>query len=375
MNNRLLKVKQLLTKKLLDAILISSVSDITYLTGYSNFSRDEREAYLFITNNNQFILTDDRYSTAINKQVKDFQLLEISATYPFKKLLQQLKQKYRLNSLGIDENNLSISEYKIIKSCFNDLNHQSIHDLRVIKDRSEIETITKACGIGDKTFDYILKQIKPDVSEKELALKLEFYIKKLGADISFKPIIAFGANAAIPHHKTSDLRLTSPKPGEGGLTSPADGLILLDFGVKYADYCSDMTRTVFFGNATKEQKKVYETVLHAQELAVQQYNNVTIELNKTILASSLDKVAREYIISQGFDSIPHSLGHGIGLQVHEAPSISPKSKVLLAEGMVFTIEPGIYLPEKFGLRIEDLFVIEKNKLKQLTTTPKNIIEL
>lgn len=381
---RLDQVRQLLIQQSLDALLISSVPDIIYLAGYSNFSTEEREAYIFITKYDQFILTDGRYSTAIKNKIKQFDLIEISGTNSLKNILNKLKIKHQIQKLGIDENIHSIKEYKLFKTCFNDLNHQSIQTLRAVKDLEEISSITAACRLGDKAFKYILTKIKPGITEKELAFELEFFIRKQGADISFKPIIAFGANAAIPHHNTGDQRLASPKPGEGGL-------ILLDFGVKYENYCSDMTRTVFLGKITEEQKRVYNTVLSAQQRAVDYItdklktdNRLTshyardtrgTSTTEILNASAVDKVSREYIISQGYPSIPHSLGHGIGLQVHEPPSLSPKSKSVLAEGMVFSIEPGIYLPGKFGIRIEDLFTIANGKLIQLTNSPKEIITL
>lgn len=157
---------------------------------------------------------------------------------------------------------------------------------------------------------------------------------------------------------------------------------MLDFGAKINGYCSDMTRTVFFGKPDGRQKKMYDTVLQAQEEAVdfiakQQalLINFAVKNGKQIKAKDVDKVARAYIISKGFPTISHSLGHGVGLKVHEHPSLSPKSKDFLTEGMVFSIEPGIYIPNFGGVRIEDLFVLEKNGLRQITTSPKNIIQL
>ena len=142
-------------------------------------------------------------------------------------------------------------------------------------------------------------------------------------------------------------------------------------GIKYENYCSDMTRTIFIGQPTDEQKKIYQTVLTSQELAIEQFNNETMKQKeiKQIHANEIDKVASDFITSRGFPSIPHSLGHGIGLEVHEAPHLSPKSKEILTNGMVFSIEPGIYLPDNMGVRIEDLFTIQNNELTQLTKSP------
>lgn len=157
--------------------------------------------------------------------------------------------------------------------------------------------------------------------------------------------------------------------------------MLLDFGVKFNDYCSDMTRTVFFGKASKEQKRIYQTVWDAQKRAldylykVAPYDKVRPYCKVTPLCREVDKVARDYIISQSYSSIPHSLGHGIGLEVHEMPRLSPKSKDILKPGMVFSIEPGIYLKEAGGVRIEDLVVLEKSGPKLLTNSSKHFVQL
>ncbi|HSA83841.1 MAG TPA: M24 family metallopeptidase, partial [Patescibacteria group bacterium] len=264
---------------------------------------------------------------------------------------------------------------KKISSAVKQTKHLSLASLRITKTPEEIAKIKKACEIGDKAFSYILEQIKPEMTELQIAALLEIFIKTHGAEISFPSIVAFEENAAIPHHKTGNKKLK------------INNLILIDFGVKYNNYCSDMTRTIFFGKPKNEQKQAYETVLKAQQNAIQYYTR-EIKRTKNVTASQLDKVAREHIISQGYPSIPHSLGHGIGLQVHEAPRLSPTSKETLAEGMVFSIEPGIYLPALpvrqaggrqvspgFGIRIEDLFAIQNNKLIQLTKSQQKLLEV
>lgn len=150
--------------------------------------------------------------------------------------------------------------------------------------------------------------------------------------------------------------------------------VLLDFGIKVDNYCSDMTRTIFYGKASNKQKKIYQTVLEAQTKAAD-FLNQQIKSKKKVIGKEVDQVARDYIISQGFPAIPHGLGHGIGLEVHEAPRLSPKSDDEITEGMVFSIEPGIYIPGYGGVRIEDLYVVEKSGLRQLTGSSKDIIEL
>lgn len=204
------------------------------------------------------------------------------------------------------------------------------------------------------------------MSEKEIALEMEMYIRKQGGMLSFPTIVAFRENSAVPHHMTNGKRLKS------------NDIVLLDFGIEIDNYCSDMTRTIFIGEPTAEQKKVYQTVIEAQEKAVSYLtSNLVPRLsNSQILkTSSVDKAARDYIVTRGYPSIPHSLGHGIGIEVHEAPTLSPRSEETFSNGMVFSIEPGIYLPGKFGVRIEDLFAIQNGNLLQLTNAPKNLIQL
>ena len=384
MVNRLSKLRSAMVKRHLDAVLVSSVPNIIYLTGFSHFSKDEREAFLFIVarplgSSHEtsdivgYILTDARYSEAVRNKIKNFELVETSSKLTFEKALKTLAKKHKVKRVGFDHHDITVAEHKKLSSCFNDLNlpreiskkffrgHFSVDKLRTIKSPAEISAIEKACELGDKTFKYIFNRIKSGITEKQLAFEIEFFIKKHGGDISFPPIVAFGKNSAIPHHKTSDQRLKT------------NDQILLDFGVKLNNYCSDMTRTIFFGSANAEYKKIYQTVLAAQEKAIEALINKDTPSLRSILAKDIDKIARECIVSQGYPTIPHSLGHGIGLEVHESPRLSPKSKDILKEGMVFTIEPGIYIPSFGGVRIEDVVVLEKSGPRLLTNSPKGLV--
>lgn len=355
-------VRKQMVKKRLDAVLVSSIPNITYSTGCSNFSKDEREAFLLITKNRQYILTDGRYSEAVKEKVPHFILIEISSTSPFKKALGDLAKTFKLQRVGFEQDNITVSEYQRISSCFSSLQPFEVSDLRIIKEKEEIDLIEQACQLGDKTFDHILQSIKPELSEKEVSFELEYYIKRNGADVSFPPIVAFGSNSSVPHHQTGNQAL------ERG------DIVLLDFGVRLNNYCSDMTRVVFLGKVTTEQKRLYQTVFDAQQKAIEFLQGVSL-YKESPCARDVDKVARDFIVSKGYPAIPHSLGHGIGLEVHESPRLSPTSKEILKPGMVFSIEPGIYIPGFGGVRIEDLFVFETSGLRQLTSSPKELIEL
>lgn len=366
MNPRPTDLNTLLTQHSLDAALISKVSDIIYLTNFSHFYNTEREAFLLVTKNSGYILTDGRYTEAVKKHItkisntKTLRLVEISSQNPFENLLKNIFEKEKILSLGIETNNITVAEHKKIASVIKDIKHFDLAKLRMIKDRDEISAIQKACKLGDKTFTFILERIKPGITEKEIALEMEWFVRKNNAEMSFNTIVAFGRNSAFPHHKTGNDQLRN------------NDTILLDFGVKYENYCSDMTRTIFFGKASPEKKRIYTTVLDAQQKAIEYLEK---NVKNQISLSSIDKIARDHITSHNFPTIPHGLGHGIGLEVHETPSVSPKSKEIVKNGIVFSIEPGIYLTDSIGVRIEDLIAIRDNKATQLTHSPKNLIEL
>ena len=360
---RLNKLKYLLKKEKLDGVLISDASNVTYLTGFANFTNLEREVFLIITSNEQFILTDGRYSEAVSKNVPHFKLLEITSENNLLKLFGKLKKAKNLEKIGIEEENLTFAEYKKIKKIFKNLKDFKFPH-RTIKTNLEVKFIEEACLLGDKTFKHLMNFIKLGVTENELALELEIFMRKNGGDISFEPIVAFGENSSVPHHET----------GKKALTKVSEEIVLLDFGAKMENYCSDMTRTIFFGKASTKQREIYSIVLDAQKKSAE-FLQKALTKSGSVKASEVDKVAREYIISKNYPSIPHSLGHGIGLEVHEPPSLSLRSNNNLESGMVFSIEPGIYIPDFGGVRIEDLFVIERTNLRQLTNSQKDLTEL
>lgn len=365
--NKLQEVKTLLKKNSLDAFLVSSIPNIVYLTGFSAFSTDEREAFLLITRNNQYVFTDTRYSEAVKRGIPSYTLIEHRPGILTTAQVLEILRKEKIKNLGFESSNITVEEYERFKHALKNIKllqfPNFLEGVRIRKEKSEIDAIAKACAMSDRAFDQILKQVEEGVSETKLAVELEYFIKKQNAEISFRPIVAFSENAALPHHKSTNIRRL--KKGD---------LILFDFGAKLNNYCSDMTRTIFFGEPNSEFRKMYETVRIAQEKAIEYLKSLIIN-HKSIKALEVDKIARSYIIDNTYPSMPHSLGHGIGVQVHEAPHISPNSEELLQEGMVFSIEPGIYFPDFGGVRIEDLVVLEKSGPRLLTNSPKELIEL
>jgi Xaa-Pro aminopeptidase len=365
MNPRLQKLREFLDEENLDAIFVSSLPNIIYLTNFSDFTTLDRDGFLLITKKHQYIFTHGIYKEAVEKQVKNFTLIAIKRENPISKSVKDLIEKEKIKSLGFEAFDLKVDEYdRLLKEVDQKILKQTrlIHMLRIQKTGDEIKAIKNACQLGDEAFDYIIKKLKPGVTEIELALEFEYFIKSNGAALSFDSVIAFGPNASKPHHVPSKTKLKSNQ------------FVLFDCGVKLNNYCSDMTRTVFFGKTEEKQKKEYEAVLLSQQKAIE-FIKKNLKANKQINCKDVDAISREYLITESFPSMPHSLGHGIGIEVHELPRLTPLSKETLETGNVFSIEPGIYLPGKFGIRIEDLFAIENNKLIRLTKSSSELLEL
>lgn len=342
------------------AILISSWANIVYLTSYSAFSNTERECFLLYTKNKKYLITDGRYSEAVKHQVKGFEIIDIGAVNFIEN--DGLKILRKLNSIGVEEEDLRLSEYKSIKKIISKINSIDLSDLRIIKNEPEIINIKKACKIADQAFDKAIKEIKTGITEKEISNKIQRFIKDAEGEISFPPIVAFGKNSAVPHHLSGNTKLKKNQ------------IILLDFGAKVNNYCSDMSRTLFYGKANDKFKKMHSTVLASQKQAIDLLKS-KISAHKSVLASEVDAAARIYIQKEGYPEIPHSVGHGIGIEVHELPYISPMRNMDLKPGMVFSIEPGIYDPLFGGVRIEDLVLIRKNDLQLISNARREIIEL
>lgn len=355
---RVSRFKELLVKEGVDALFISDPANIIYLTNFTNVSAEERDVYLLITKNSQYFLTDGRYIEAVQAEVKHFKAIERSPKEPTSKILGDLKKKHHIEKLGVEEFDLKVTEYKSLKKIFPKMKPIVTYNLRQIKDQFEVDKIEAACDLADQAILKLLSKVKEGVSEKELALEFELFLMHNQARISFDTIVAFGKNASIPHYQTAESKLT--KKGQ---------FILIDCGAKLNQYCSDMSRTYFYGEPDAKQQLIYQTVLQSQTQAVE-FLTSRIKKGESVTAEEVDQIATNVIKMNGFDPYSHALGHGIGLQVHESPVISSFNKRELVEGMVFSIEPGIYLPGFGGVRIEDLYLIEKRGVRQLTKSPK-----
>ena len=357
-SDRLSRLKSSLAPNI-DAAIILDSANKRYLTGVNT----DDAGTLIINKNSAHFIIDSRYIEVVERSVaKDINVILQ------KELYSQIaeifsEQNIKSYSLEIQKTSISIAEKlkKEIKNAVLDLTYdvgEAISELRSVKDQTELELIKTAQKITDDAFEYILTKIKDGKTEKELALELEFYMRSHGADgVSFNIIFIGGANTSMPHGVPSDYSL---KHGD---------LITMDFGADFNGYKSDMTRTVALGDVSDEQKKIYNIVLEAQEKAIEQ-------IKEGIACSEIDKIARDVIKSYGYgECFGHALGHGVGLDIHESPNFSPKCDTLLKEGMILSVEPGIYLHGKFGVRIEDLVYVTKNGAINLTKSKKSLIIL
>ncbi len=332
-------------------LLLSKPEDKYYFSGFisSNY-------YIVFTDKDNFLVTDFRYLEAAESKKELFEIIQINNHFTIFDFLK----KYDKMVLGFEEKHMTVLEFKKLRSVFPlkrlSFVQEIIEQQRMIKDDEEIVHIKRAAAIADEAFTHILDFIKPGVTEKEIALELEFFMKKSGAShLSFDSIVASGYQSSKPHAGASD------KVIEDG------DILTMDFGCVVNGYCSDMTRTLAVGNVDHEQKEVYEIVKKAQREALD-----TICAGKK--ASYIDKTARAVIESAGYGNyFGHGLGHGVGLEVHELPRLNPTYDTQLAKNMVVTVEPGIYLPQKFGVRIEDLVVVLEDGIQNLTSSKKELI--
>lgn len=346
------RLKKLVSVIPANATLILSPENLYYFSGFTG-----GEGMLYIDKNKLLLFTDSRYTIQASAEAPDFEIIDTAKTSVGEFLKSQGDMAY-----GFEDDYVTFSKFAGLKrfspkSVFSPVSSQ-INKIRMIKDESELSLIKKAASIADNAFSYILDKIEVGKTEREIALDLEYFMLRQGAEgLSFDTIAASGVRSAMPHGVATD------KVIEQG------DFLTLDFGCKYRGYCSDMTRTVVVGRASERQKEIYDIVLAAQKEAL-----LTIRAGE--LASSVDEAARGIIENAGYGkNFGHGLGHSLGLKVHELPSCSPKSSDILTENMMMTVEPGIYIEDFGGVRIEDLVLVTKDGYSNFTTSTKELIEL
>ncbi len=322
-----------------------------YLTGI-----ETSFGYVLTTDKGTVFYTDSRYLEAAAAALKGSDITVKQFVPPLENILKNL------NEVAIPLSQTYYPQYNRLKAAGLNVidSTKAFQSAMIIKQDYEIEYIKRACKIADEAFLALLPEIKEGMSENDLAAELEYLMRKHGASgTSFATIAAFGKNSSVPHHETGADKL---KFGD---------VVLVDFGCKFGGYCSDCTRTFLFGDDKKHEefKKTYQSVLEAHMLAKEQ-------TTCGMTGAQADGIARGYLKEQGLDKFfTHSLGHGIGINIHELPFISPKSADVLQNGMVFSDEPGVYFEGNYGVRIEDTIALLNGKIESLTNTDKNLIIL
>lgn len=349
---RIEKLRQAMQTKGAEAALITTEENIRYYSGFTGTS-----SQLLITLRDKFLFTDFRYTEQAEAET-DFTVIETKGAARIKEIFDRVNTE---DKLGMELNNVS---YVMYKDCAAYIDPANIVDLsdeiekqRIVKDEQELALIAKGARHNDLLFAHLCKLMRPGMTEMDVKAEIVYYMHKAGAEIAFAPIVASGPNSSLPHATPTNRKLT-----EGDF-------VTMDYGCRFGGYCSDFTRTVAILNIDKEQQKVYDIVKYAGDLVLE-------SLSHGMGALQADATARQYIVCHGYaEAFGHGLGHGVGLFIHEAPSLNQTSEAVLENGMVVTVEPGIYLKGRFGVRIEDLCVIQDGGCVNLTTAPRDLIIL
>ncbi len=334
-----------LQEKELDGVLISAPENRRYLSGFSGSA-----GYLFITKANAILVTDSRYTEQATNQSPYFDVRQVKGGWGW--LIDEMKS-FGVKKVGFESQDMTVGTYNSLidaikgDSALGDVSMVPAAGLaenqRIIKDKEELQMLQLAIDAADKAMDQVCPNITPGMTEREVAWKMEMAMRDFGADaISFDTIVAAGPNGAMAHHQPSDYVIKQSDP------------IVIDMGAKVGGYCSDLSRSIAVGEPDETFNKIYDTVLGAQLTAIN-----TVKIGMT--GEETDNLSRDVIVQAGYgDNFGHSLGHGVGLVIHENPRVGPRSPDVLALNTVFTVEPGIYLSGWGGIRIEDIVILGEN---------------
>lgn len=353
----------------LDGLLITNPVNIRYITGFIGLAPEELEGFVLIRPGklNLFVHTlyiEKAKEVTSGKLYRQLPITVIETTrdYPTHQAISEALGPQNGESrikLGVEETNLTLSEYQQLNKNMPQaqifLTRGRIEFSRRSKTESELQELRAASNLTDAAYKHVIRLIKTEMSEVEIAWEIEMFIRKNGGLLSFAPIVAFNEHSSRPHHESDGTKLES------------QSIILMDFGAKVNGYYGDMTRMVFMGEPKSEWRRAYETCLAAQMAAIK-YLTETTEVH----GLEADKIAREIVEKAGYPTFPHGLGHGVGLNIHEDPRLTRSYDVILQPGNVFSIEPGIYLPGEFGVRIEDLAVKTNDGIELLNTITKEL---
>ena len=353
--NHLKQIAARLPEYGIDAMLLNSEPGEYYAVGFHG------EGNVVVTAEKCFYFTDSRYIEAANNLITGAEIAMTGHSRNYRAMVQEVIDQCHIETLGFEESYLSVADYELWDKGLTARlvpAQKLVNSLRAAKDAEEIALMRKAQEITDRAFDEICKFIQPGMTEQEIAARLQYDMLRFGAEkMSFDPIVVSGPNGSLPHGIPSSKQV---QKGE---------FITMDFGCKYGGYCSDMTRTVALGEPTGEMKKVYQTVLEAQLAGIA----VT---RAGVPGKSIDAAARKVIADAGYgEYFGHGYGHSLGIEIHESPNANTREETLLPVGAVVSAEPGIYLPGKFGVRIEDVTILREDGCEILTKSPKELIIL
>lgn len=343
-----------------DGLFVTNPTNVRYLTGFRGVSPEEREAYALVTTDTIYLFTSALYRET-TKQFSGVhqKAIEISYDHPITAALSEVCDKTRIKTVGFEETNLTVWEFQTLKQSLPGITltptHGRVEALRQMKNTEELKSTRLAASLTDRCFAYIKQRLKPGITEGKLAWEIENFLNFKAGGNAFSPIVAFNEHSAMPHYHE-----------RGNNPLRKGSLVLLDFGAKINGYCADMTRVVFLGTPKDAWVSTYTTVLAANEKALALLKNG--ERN----GATLDAVAREVIAGANLPVYPHSLGHAVGLEIHEAPRLTIKKAETLKPGMIVTVEPGVYVEGTYGIRIEDLILINANSIELLSKSTKEI---
>ncbi|MFC2015909.1 M24 family metallopeptidase [Chloroflexota bacterium] len=347
---RLARLRRILLDNEVDAILVGKPENRRYLSGFTGSA-----GFLLISAEDAVLATDFRYYEQVGRESPEFELVKIERT--LKEVLPPLLSDRGIVRLGFESQHVTVDQYETWSQATEGVEWVALKDtvetLRAVKDEVEIEALRRSAALTDDSFAHMLEVIKPGMSERQVAWEIEAYMRTHGATrVAFDLIVAVGPNGALPHARPGDRIIEEGEP------------IVFDIGCVVDGYSSDMTRTICLGQPSSKYLEVWDLVLKAQEAA-------EAGIRAGLSGVEADLLARDLIVEAGYgDFFGHGLGHGVGLAVHEGPNASPRSTDTLASAMSLTIEPGIYLPGEFGVRIEDLVIIRDEGIEILSSTPK-----
>jgi Xaa-Pro aminopeptidase len=351
-SQRVDRLRSTLRGEALDALLVTDPANVTYLSGFRGDS-----SYLIVAQDHLWLITDSRYTEQAEAQAPQCEL--VARTDGIIQETAKLVEQARLKTVGFEEQRVTCATHRDLCEALDGLDPRPVRDavetLRSVKSEDEIDTIRAAVQAADAAFHDTVENIQPGQTEREVASRLEFAMQQHGArKPSFDTIVAVRARASLPHAEVTDTVIGAGDP------------VLIDWGAVRDKYCSDATRVVFLSPPDGQWRKIYRIVRHAQQRALD-----AIRAGRPI--AEVDAAAREHIAEAGYgDNFGHGLGHGVGLRVHEAPRLHAKSEEKLEAGMVVTVEPGIYIPDWGGVRIEDLVVVRDEGAEILTGVAKDL---